>query len=77
MKFILYTLVVLYILYKLNKFLVKYYLSKFVNQQQQKYYNQTSSKRQEGEINVEYLSKDKRNTNGNNKGDYVDYEVVK
>lgn len=76
MKFILYTIVILYVLYKLNKFFVRFYFTKFVNNQQRAN-NYTQPNRKEGQINVEYLSKEKNKHTSGNKGDYVDYEVVK
>ncbi|HTF82203.1 MAG TPA: hypothetical protein VL947_10770 [Cytophagales bacterium] len=87
MRILFYIFLVLYVVYALNKFLTRFYFQKFsgsqndllkemIKRQQQEFEKQR--KRREGEVRIEQLNKKHTdNSNKNQGGDYIDYEVLK
>lgn len=78
LKVVLFGLVFYYIIKTVGSFVFRL-LGGQSPQQQQHYRQAQQPRKREGEINVDYMPKDKRgrSNNGSKEGDYIDYEEVK
>lgn len=78
LKVILFGLVFYYIMKTIGSFVFRF-LGGQSPQQQQRYQQTQKQQKREGEINVEYMPKDKngKTKSGSKEGDYIDYEEVK
>lgn len=80
MKFIIITLLVIFIFGKLFKYAFKYWVMSALQKAQNQGFDTNKDQKQarkEGSIHVETTPKKDINQNGKNGGEYIDYEVVK
>jgi len=76
-KFLLIVVLISYLIYKVGGFLFKMFFMSLYQQQRQSNQRQTETKK-EGNVNIEYPSKDsKSNSKGFEGGEYVDYEEIR
>lgn len=76
-KFILVTLLILYIIRVILRLVFPYVLKSMFSKVQQQAQNQQQQKKPEGSISIDYMPPQPKSGNADKLGDFVDYEEVK
>ena len=76
LKFLVILFIVGYVTYKLGGFLMNTLYSIMGQEPPQRNFNQKSSKKKKGDVNIDYVPNSKKNKSDFRGGEYVDYEDV-
>lgn len=77
LKFLIILFIVSYVAYKFGGYLMKVLYAVSGQDPKQRNFNNESKKKTDGNVNIDYVPKDKKGGNGYKGGEYVDYEEVK
>lgn len=79
LKFLLVTILILYLMYKVGFFLLKTVFRHLSGENADEYRNQQKRKPRDGNVHIDYIPKKgkSKRKKGATAGDYVDYEEIK